>query len=126
MFSRRAIQRIAANVLITVLFAIASPVVGHAFAGSAVAAAAPGICSFDGLKADTTQRPALPQPGTVAHKPCVFCTSSVPLFPEAHAPQIVALLAGMPRTVQMPRRDALPPDFAATQPLSPRAPPAPI
>jgi hypothetical protein len=80
-----------------------------------------GICTVDGAKFVLPNAPD--QQPVVAHKPCVFCISSVPLFADTQAPRVVAVIDGIPVVIRPSHAESLPPDVAATQPLSPRAPP---
>lgn len=124
MFSRSAIKQTAWAALLAVLFVVLLPAALNASGSSSVLAALTSICTLDGAKLNTQQSPDQ-QPSAVAHKPCLFCTSSVPLFAEVGAPRVVAVVEGIPVLVGPSRAEALPPDVAATQPLSPRAPPRP-
>lgn len=124
MFSRRAIKHTAWTALIAVLFAVLLPAAGHAGGKFASLAGLHDLCTTDGVK----QAPNVPSPaplsGAAAHKPCVFCISSVPVFADTHAPRVVAIVQGALLTLRAPGNSPeLPPDIAATQPLSPRAPP---
>lgn len=123
MLSRRTLKQTSIAALLAVLFVVLLPAAVNASGKFGVAAALSGlaeICSFDGLK-HVPESPA--SPDVTAHSPCVFCTSSVPVFADAHSPQVVAVVDGVPVVVGPHRAQELPPDSAATRPVSPRAPP---
>lgn len=123
MYTRKALKQTSLAALLAVLFVVLLPTAVNASGKFSVAAALNGlapICSLDGVKQlqDTPD-----SPGLAVHKPCVFCISSVPVFADAHAPQVVAVVDGVPVMVGPHRTQELPPDPAATRPVSPRAPP---
>lgn len=123
MFTRQSLKQTSIAALLAVLFVVLLPTAVNATGKLSVGAALSGlaqICSVDGLKY-TTDAPATPE--VAAHRPCVFCTSSVPVFADAHAPQVIAVVDGVPVVVGPHRTQELPPDPAATRPVSPRAPP---
>lgn len=110
--------------MIAVLFAVLFPALGHASGKFASPAGLHDLCTADGVKLAPNVPSPAPLSDSIAHKPCVFCISSVPVFADTHAPCVVAIAQGVPLTLRAPRNSpALPPDLAATQPLSPRAPP---
>ncbi|MEQ1772842.1 MAG: DUF2946 family protein [Burkholderiales bacterium] len=125
MFSREATRLSAWAALIAVLFVVLMPAALNASGKSNIFTGLSGfssICTLEGAKSllDTPDQP----PVVTAHKPCVFCVSSVPVFADANAPHVVAVIEGIPVAVGPTNRaESLPPDVAATQPLSPRAPP---
>ena len=123
MFYRTALKQCAIATLLAVLFVVLLPVAVNASGKFSVAAVINGlaeICSLEGIK-HAPQAPVLPE--VAAHKPCVFCTSSVPVFADAYAPRLLAVVDGIPVTVgRLPPQDS-PPDPSATRPLSARAPP---
>ena len=120
MFARRTLQRTSWAALIAVLMAVLLPTLGHATGKFAAPAGGHELCTLDGIKTS----PAAPGETALQQKPCVFCTSSVPLFADAHAPRVVALAAPSELAVRWRPTEFLPRDAAATLPLSPRAPPA--
>jgi hypothetical protein len=131
MFSRRAIQHTTRATLIAVLFVLAWPVIGYAYGIFAAVPALHEICTMEGMKSASPAPGALDVPGVpgspvVAQKPCVFCFSSVPVFADAHAPRVVMYVDRPVLDIAAPPDQVLPPDVAATQPLSPRAPPRAI
>lgn len=118
MFSRKTIHHIAWVALIVVWVAVLAPRSTFAVDGMAMAPGTLDLCTVDGKK------PGSDAPDFVAHKPCVFCTSSVAVFADANSPRLIGLIEGVPFVMGPPPRDhALPPDIAATHPMSPRAPP---
>jgi hypothetical protein len=122
-FGLHVLRRVARTVLLSVLFAVLLPIGAQAatrYTGGGAYPVGADICSVGGL----TQSPGGPvSPGTHVHKPCLFCISSVPLFADALAPVVVAVADGVPRSLgRLPAVD-IPPDRAATRPVSPRAPP---
>jgi hypothetical protein len=125
MFSREATRLSAWAAQIAVLFVVLLPATLSAAGKSGTFFSLHGpssICTLDGVKTS----PTVPdqQPVVTTHSPCVFCTSSVPVFADANTPRVVALIEGVPVVVGLPNRtESLPPNVAATQPLSPRAPP---
>lgn len=123
-FSQGAIRQTAFAALIAVLFVVLLPAAVSASGKSAMATVFNGlaeICSLGGIK-HVPDSPATPE--ATVHKPCVFCTSAVPVFADTHSPQVVAVVDGVPVMVGPHRTQELPPDVSATQPVSPRAPPA--
>jgi hypothetical protein len=113
---------VARAVLLSVLFAVLLPTITHASDGFGGAGfrGLTDICSVDGPR-PTPDGPASPEGHT--HKPCLFCISSVPLFTDALAPTVVAIVDGAPLSLgRLPTTD-MPPDRAGTRPVSPRAPP---
>lgn len=120
MFSRDDIKLTAWATLFAVLFVVLLPAAMSATGKSSALAPLATICSIDGAKATqgTPDQPAVP----AAHKPCMFCTTSVSLFADANAPRMT-MIDGIPVIVGAYRAESLPPDDSATQPLSPRAPP---
>ena len=128
--SRSAIRHTAWATLAAVLFVVLLP----AAVGAVGRTAFQGfdglgeICSVEGVKhapntPDTPDTPDTPVSGTAAHRPCVFCTSSVAIFADAHAPRVIAVIDGVPVHIGPHPAQELPPDPAATRPISPRAPP---
>lgn len=127
-FARASIRHTAWATLIAVVFVVLLPMTVHA--SRAASGAAPDaigssvICTLGGAKI------ALPDAGgnsdsrPMAHQqPCAFCSSIAPVFADAHAPRVAAVIDGMPAVVPRYLAESLPPDLAATQPSSPRAPP---
>jgi hypothetical protein len=126
MFSREATRLSAWAALIAVLFVVLLPATLSAAGKSGTSSFSlhgpSSICTLDGVKTSSTVPDQ--QPVVTTHSPCVFCTSSVPVFADANTPRVVALIEGVPVVVGLPNgTESLPPDVAATQPLSPRAPP---
>jgi hypothetical protein len=80
------------------------------------------ICTLEGAQHSAPEAPPR-QPGEIAHNHCMFCTSSVPIFADANAPRLIAVLDAIPVVLHARPAESLPPDVAAIQPLSPRAPP---
>ncbi len=127
MFSREATRLSAWAALIAVLFAVLMPAAINAAGLSRPSTDPAGlsvVCTLGGA------RVMLPDAGdrsgdhVIAHQqPCAFCTSVVPVFADQHAPRVVAVIDGKPVVVPRHPAELLPPDAAATQPLSPRAPP---
>ena len=104
-----------------VLFAAASPLLAALrFHGSPEVLAQ--ICTFSGIKAASPE-PAVPSPDTpVRLKHCVFCLVGAWDFPAADASSAGAP-AGPAIATAAARAEFPSIDFAALQPLSPRAPP---
>lgn len=124
MFSRSAIKLSAWAALIAVVFVVLLPATLNAAAkssGSMGLSALAGICTLDGAKFSLPNAPD--QQPVAAHKPCLFCISSVPVFTDANTPRVVAVIEGIPVVIGSSAAEFLPPDVAATLPLSPRAPP---
>lgn len=127
MFSREATRLSAWAALIAVLFAVLMPAAINAAGLSRPSTDPAGlsvVCTLGGAKV------MLPDAGdgsdnriSAHQQPCAFCTSAVPLFADAHAPRVVAVIDGMPVVVPQYSAEQIPPNPAATQPLSPRAPP---
>ncbi len=126
MFSRSATRLSAWAALIAVVFVVLLPATLNAAAKISSPTAIgqsslAGICTQDGAKFVLPNAPD--QQPVAAHKPCVFCISSVPLFADTQAPRVVAVIEGIPVVIPPSLATSLPPDIAAKQPLSPRAPP---
>jgi hypothetical protein len=124
MFSRSAIKLSAWAALIAVVFVVLLPATLNAASKSSSPtglSALAGICTLDGAKLGASHAPD--QQPAAAHKPCLFCISSVPVFTDANTPRVVAVIEGIPVVIRPSPAEFLPPDAAATQPLSPRAPP---
>lgn len=122
MVSRTALRQTAIATLMAVLFVVLLPA-AISGTGKFSVASIPGmteICTLAGIKLNA-DAPAPEQP--MAHQPCMFCTSSVPVFADAYSPRLTAVVDGIPVTVGPAPAAAPPRDSAATQPLSPRAPP---
>jgi len=127
LFTRETIRHTAWATLIAVVFVVLLPMTVNASrAASGTASDAIGfstICTLGGAKVvlpDSTDNPA----SAVTHQqPCAFCTSTVPLFADAQAPRVVAVIDGIPVVIPPYAAEQIPPHPAATQPLSPRAPP---
>lgn len=132
MFSRNDIKLTAWATLFAILFVVLLPAAMSAVGTdgangsvgkSSVFAALAKICTLDGAK--VTQDAPDQQPLPAAHKPCLLCITSVPIFADANAPRMT-MIDGIPVIVGVmgaDRAESLPPDVSATQPLSPRAPP---
>jgi hypothetical protein len=126
MFSRSATRLTAWAALIAVVFVVLLPATLNAAGKSSTAIALHGlsvICTVDG--ANTLPPAPDQQRAATLHKPCLFCTSGAPIFADANAPRVVAMIEGIPVVVGAAPAEMLPPDVAATQPLNPRAPPRP-
>ena len=127
MFSREATRLSAWAALIAVVFVVLMPAALSATGLSRSPADPAGlstICTLGGAKMLLPDVSGAPDGEPVSHQQhCVFCSASVPLFAEANAPRVIAVIAGSPIVLPRYPAELLPPDLAATQPLSPRAPP---
>jgi hypothetical protein len=123
MFSRTAILHTTRATVIALLFVVVWPVMGYASGLFAAPSVMHEICTMEGMKSALQDGPGVPGSDAVVQKPCVFCYSSVPVFADAHTPRLVAFAQDAALLVVAPPELVLPPDVAATQPLSPRAPP---
>lgn len=127
LFTREALRQTAWAALIAVVFVVLLPATMNVSRASSAAPDATlfsAICTLGGAKI------VLPDAGDnsdgqpMAHQqPCAFCTSVVPVFADDYAPRVVAVIDGIPVTVPHYAAELVPPNPAATQPLSPRAPP---
>ena len=100
MFYRTALKQCAIATLLAVLFVVLRPLAVNASGKFSVATVINGlaeICSLEGIK-HAPQAPVLPE--VAAHKPCVFCTSSVPVFADAYAPRLLAVVSTRPTVAQ--------------------------
>lgn len=125
LFTREAIRHTAWATLISVVFVVLLPMTVNASRAAAPADAIgfSAICTLGGAKIVLPDSTGGPAQAVTHQQPCAFCTSAVPLFADAHAPRVVAVIDGMPVVVPQYSAEQIPPNPAATQPLSPRAPP---
>lgn len=127
LFSREAIRQTAWGTLIAVVFVVLLPLatnLSRAANATPDAVAFSTICTLGGAKIVLPNGGDNPDGQLTAHQqPCAFCSSIVPVFADADAPRVAAVIDGMPAVVPRYMAESLPPDLAATQPSSPRAPP---
>lgn len=127
MFSRESLRLSAWAALIAVAFMVLMPAALKASGLSQPSSASAGmfaICTPAGVKTIAAGGHEAPVEQSAAHQqPCVLCTASVPLFPDANTPRIAGVIEGIPLLLPAYAPERLPRDVVAIQPLSPRAPP---